>query len=64
MSGISPNFFDFLGGSLRSLCTSIDPNKSVPLEVLINWAAQVASGMAFLRERGLVHRDLKADNGM
>lgn len=52
------------GKSLQKFCFSLDPKESLPLEVLINWASQIASGMAFLRERRMLHRDLKADNSI
>ncbi|XP_056282821.1 tyrosine-protein kinase Lck [Pseudoliparis swirei] len=35
---------------------------NVPMNTLINMAAQVADGMAFIEERNYIHRDLRAAN--
>ncbi|KAJ1346685.1 Mitogen-activated protein kinase kinase kinase mlk-1 [Parelaphostrongylus tenuis] len=49
------------GGSLKKLCQKL-VNSFVPVRVLVDWAAQIASAMCCMAAEGLMHRDLKADN--
>ncbi|VDL77323.1 unnamed protein product [Nippostrongylus brasiliensis] len=49
------------GGSLKELCQKL-VNSFVSVRILVDWAAQIASGMGRLASANLMHRDLKADN--
>uniref|UniRef100_A0A1I7XFC5 Protein kinase domain-containing protein n=1 Tax=Heterorhabditis bacteriophora TaxID=37862 RepID=A0A1I7XFC5_HETBA len=51
------------GRSLKTVCQKV-ANSFVSVRILVDWAAQIASAMTFLSQERLVHRDLKADNGM
>lgn len=47
------------GGTLRS---RID-GRSLPFAELAQYALQMADGLAHAHSRGMIHRDVKADNG-
>ncbi|KAB1200403.1 putative starch synthase 4, chloroplastic/amyloplastic [Morella rubra] len=49
------------GGSVRQFLTKRQ-NRSVPLKLAVKQALDVARGMAYVHELGLIHRDLKSDN--
>ena len=50
---------------LGSLCSRIENNRAQPdMELSVHWATGVASGMSYLHENDVVHRDLKSENGM
>mmetsp|Transcript_16869 Transcript_16869/g.43896 ORF Transcript_16869/g.43896 Transcript_16869/m.43896 type:complete len:272 (-) Transcript_16869:954-1769(-) len=49
-----------IGGSLRSVL--LDHDKALDWLTRLSFVADAASGMAYLHDRGTVHRDLKADN--
>jgi serine/threonine protein kinase len=40
----------------------INKHKRVKLKVVKDWCRQILSGLAFLHERQIIHRDLKCDN--
>ncbi|KAL8130228.1 hypothetical protein V2J09_019383 [Rumex salicifolius] len=49
------------GGSVRQFLNKRH-NRSVPLKVAIKQALDVARGMEYVHQFGLIHRDLKSDN--
>ncbi|XP_044472044.1 serine/threonine-protein kinase STY13-like [Mangifera indica] len=49
------------GGSVRQFLNKRQ-NRSVPLKLAVKQALDVARGMAYVHELGLIHRDLKSDN--
>uniref|UniRef100_A0A2N9EY16 non-specific serine/threonine protein kinase n=1 Tax=Fagus sylvatica TaxID=28930 RepID=A0A2N9EY16_FAGSY len=49
------------GGSVRQFLTKRQ-NRAVPLKLAVKQALDVARGMAYVHELGLIHRDLKSDN--
>jgi serine/threonine protein kinase len=51
---------ELMSGSLRS--TLLDASVELPWFTRLTFASDVAHGMSYLHERGMVHRDLKADN--
>jgi len=46
------------GGSLLDILQKI----ALPPDVIVRWAEQIAEGMAYIHEKGMVHRDLKSGN--
>jgi serine/threonine protein kinase len=53
---------EFLQG--RSLRQILDSGVVLPLDTIVDIAAQVADGLAFAHESGIVHRDIKPPNIM
>ncbi|KAM6570565.1 hypothetical protein CsatB_018550 [Cannabis sativa] len=49
------------GGSVRQFLMKRQ-SRSVPLKLAVKQALDVARGMAYVHELGLIHRDLKSDN--
>uniref|UniRef100_A0A803MES9 non-specific serine/threonine protein kinase n=1 Tax=Chenopodium quinoa TaxID=63459 RepID=A0A803MES9_CHEQI len=49
------------GGSVRQFLTKRH-NRSVPLKLAVKQALDVARGMEYVHQLGLIHRDLKSDN--
>ncbi|XP_054822185.1 serine/threonine/tyrosine-protein kinase HT1-like [Prosopis cineraria] len=49
------------GGSLRSYLHQQQPN-SVPLNLVLKLALDIARGMQYLHSEGVLHRDLKSEN--
>lgn len=49
------------GGSVRQFLMKRQ-NRAVPLKLAVKQALDVARGMAYVHEFGLIHRDLKSDN--
>jgi hypothetical protein len=49
-------------GDLRSLLEKNRASKWPPTEVLLRWSAEIASGVAFVHSKKVIHRDLRAQN--
>jgi hypothetical protein len=49
-------------GDLRSLLVAHRAEKWPASEVLVRWTSEVAEGVAFVHSKGVVHRDLRAQN--
>lgn len=48
------------GGTLKQLLH--DPNESLPWEQRVSFAKDIASGMAYLHSKSIIHRDLNSNN--
>lgn len=52
------------GKSLDKIIHPADPSPPFELKIVPNWALQMADGMRYLHEKDIVHRNLKASNGL
>src|SRR5208283_4216957 len=50
------------GQTLRDRLASIENNKALPLEELLDIAIQVSDGLQAAHEKGIIHRDIKPAN--
>ncbi|KPI83663.1 putative protein kinase [Leptomonas seymouri] len=53
-------FMEYVSGG--TLTSFVNKFKSIPLETLRQWAYQMATGVKYLHDCGIVHRDIKGDN--
>lgn len=52
------------GGTLRSKLQALADGEKLPVIDIVDYALQVAEGLAHAHRRGVVHRDVKTDNVM
>ncbi|KPA80801.1 putative protein kinase [Leptomonas pyrrhocoris] len=53
-------FMEYVSGG--TLTSFVNKFKSIPLETMRQWAYQMATGVKYLHDCGIVHRDIKGDN--
>jgi hypothetical protein len=53
-------FMEYVSGG--TLTSFVNKFKSIPLNTLRQWAYQMVTGVKYLHECGIVHRDIKGDN--
>ena len=51
------------GGSLNKTLRSLGSENKLSIDIVTDWAKQIAEGMRYLHEKKIVHRDLKSANG-